>query len=97
MNIEQGIVMCLAIPMRVIEVRGEADDFLSSQIGVVEAEGIEKEVRLDMVDRWPEVGDYLIIHAGFAIKKLDEEAAMETIRLLKEAADFVDNLDSDNG
>jgi hydrogenase expression/formation protein HypC len=43
------------------------------------------------------VGDYVIVHAGFAIKKLDEESAMETIRLLKEAAAFVDNLEAGKG
>jgi hydrogenase expression/formation protein HypC len=43
------------------------------------------------------VGDYVIVHAGFAIKKLDEESAMETIRLLREAAAFVDNLEAGKG
>jgi hydrogenase maturation factor len=37
------------------------------------------------------------VHAGFAIKKLDEESAMETIRLLREAAAFVDNLEAGKG
>ncbi|MBW1660387.1 MAG: HypC/HybG/HupF family hydrogenase formation chaperone, partial [Deltaproteobacteria bacterium] len=37
------------------------------------------------------VGDYVIVHAGFAIQKIDETAAMETIRLLKEAAAFVES------
>ncbi len=76
--------------MRVIEVRGKEDDFLVSQIGVVEAEGIEKEVRLDMVDRWPEIGDYLIVHAGFAIHTLDEKEAKINLKLLKEMAEGVE-------
>lgn len=81
--------MCLAVPMRVIEVRGKEDDFLISQIGVVEAGGIEKEVRLDMVDRWPQIGDYLIVHAGFAIHTLDKEEAEINLKLLKEMAEGV--------
>ncbi|WP_306304137.1 HypC/HybG/HupF family hydrogenase formation chaperone [Desulfosarcina cetonica] len=43
------------------------------------------------------VGDYVIVHAGFAIQKLDEAAALESIQLLREAAALMDNLDPDNG
>ena len=79
--------MCLAVPMRVIAVKGSRDDFASPRIGSVEAGGIEKEVRLDLVDRWPQVGDYLIIHAGFAIHTLDADEALTNLRLLREMAD----------
>jgi len=79
--------MCLAVPMRVIAVKGAENDFTTNQIGVVEAQGIEKEVRLDLVDRWPEIGDYLIIHAGFAIHTLDATEAETNLRLLQELAD----------
>ena len=79
--------MCLAIPMRVIEVKGQENDITTPQIGVVEAEGIEKEVRLDLVDRWPEVGDYLIVHAGFAIHTLDEKEAETNLQLMREMAE----------
>ena len=79
--------MCLAVPMRVIAVKGVENDFTTPQLGVVEAQGIEKEVRLDLVDRWPQVGDYLIIHAGFAIHTLDAEEAETNLRLLRELAE----------
>ncbi len=81
--------MCLAVPMRVIRVSGTEDDFTSTQLAVVEAQGIEKDVRLDLVDRWPEIGDYLIIHAGFAIHTLDEKEAEKNLKLLREMADKV--------
>ena len=81
--------MCLAVPMRVVQVSGSEDDFSSTRLAVVEAQGIEKEVRLDLVDRWPEIGDYLIIHAGFAIHTLDEKEAEKNLTLLKEMADKV--------
>ena len=87
--------MCLAVPMRVVAVKGQEDDFFTPQIGVVEAEGIEKEVRLDLVDRWPQVGDYLIVHAGFAIHTLDETEAEKNLKLLKEMAQGV--IVSENG
>jgi hydrogenase expression/formation protein HypC len=81
--------MCLAIPMRVIKVTGNPDDFTSSQLAVVDAGNITKEVRLDVIDRWPNVGDYVIVHAGFAIHSLEEEEAKTNLQLLREMADSV--------
>jgi hydrogenase expression/formation protein HypC len=79
--------MCLAIPMRVINVQGDPDDFAGNQIATVDADGISREVRLDIVDHWPNVGDYVIIHAGFAIHSLVEEEALKNIALLRELAE----------
>ncbi len=83
--------MCLAVPMKVLEIQGGPDDFLSGQIAVVDIDGISKETRLDIVDRWPEVGDYLIIHAGFAIHTLDPEEAETNIRLMQQMATRVES------
>ena len=79
--------MCLAVPMKVLEIEGDPDDFLQSQIAIVDIDGIRKETRLDIVDRWPEVGDYLIIHAGFAIHTLNPKEAETNIRLMREMAE----------
>ncbi|WP_457575482.1 HypC/HybG/HupF family hydrogenase formation chaperone [Desulfomarina sp.] len=79
--------MCLAIPMKVTRVEGDPDDFTTSQVATVDADGISKEIRLDIVDHWPNVGDYVIIHAGFAIHTLVAEEAEKNIALLKELAD----------
>lgn len=78
--------MCLAIPMRVTEVQGSPEDFTTSQIAIVDADGISREVRLDVVDHWPNVGDYVIVHAGFAIHSLIEAEALKNLSLLKELA-----------
>ena len=78
--------MCLAIPMRVTEVHGSPEDFTTSQIAVVDADGISREVRLDVVDHWPSIGDYVIVHAGFAIHSLIEAEALKNLSLLKELA-----------
>lgn len=78
--------MCLAIPMRVTKVEGNPDDFTTNQIATVDADGISKQIRLDVVDHWPAVGDYVIIHAGFAIHSLVEEEALKNIELLRELA-----------
>lgn len=81
--------MCLAIPMRVHEVRGEEGDSLSFPVAVVEEEGLRKEVRLDIVDRWPRVGDYIIVHAGYAIHTLDAAEAETNLKLMREMAEHV--------
>jgi len=68
--------MCLAVPM---EVKKITDNW-----AVVEYEGNRQEVRLDVIDYPPEVGDYVIIHAGFALHRIDEEEAKESLRYWKE-------------
>lgn len=75
------------MPMRVTKVEGDPNDFLQSQIATVDADGVGREIRLDVVDHWPKVGDYLIIHAGFAIHTLEEEEAKKNIALLRELAE----------
>jgi len=73
--------------MRVINVQGDPDDFTTSQVATVDADGISRQIRLDIVDHWPAVGDYVIIHAGFAIHSLIEEEALKNIALLRELAE----------
>ncbi len=72
--------MCLAIPMRLIEIDGAA--------GVAEVDGVSRQVRLDLL---PEaaLGDYVLIHAGLAIARVDPESAQETLDLLRSLADEV--------
>ena len=72
--------------MRVTKVEGNPDDFTVSQIATVDADGIGKEIRLDVVDRWPEIGEYVIVHAGFAIHTLEASEAEANIKLLREMA-----------
>ena len=78
--------MCLAIPMKVIELRGQ--DSLAPT-AIVDANGFNKEVRLDIVDRIPKTGDYLIVHAGFAISSLDAREAEKNIELMRNMAEGV--------
>lgn len=70
--------MCLAVPMKLIQFDGVN--------GVVESDGVTIDVNLMLIEE-PKVGDYLIIHAGFAIQKLDEKEALETISIFKEIRD----------
>ena len=82
--------MCLAIPMQVVEVRSADDSLFDAQVALVEMDGIEKEVRLEMVDRVPEPGEYVIIHAGFAIRTLTVAEAEENLRLMRQMAEALD-------
>ncbi|HIE03154.1 MAG TPA: HypC/HybG/HupF family hydrogenase formation chaperone [Candidatus Latescibacteria bacterium] len=69
--------MCLAVPMRVIEVRGD--------MGVAELWGVRREVGLHLLED-VEVGDYVLVHAGFAIEKVDPGEAERTLEMLSEIA-----------
>jgi hydrogenase expression/formation protein HypC len=70
--------MCLAVPARVIEMR---DDLL----GLVELGGVVREVSFMLLPD-VRVGDYVLLHAGYALQKLDTAEAEETLRLLAEIA-----------
>jgi hydrogenase expression/formation protein HypC len=69
--------MCLAIPGKVLEI----DTTVSPIMGKVSFGGVKKEVCLELV---PEVkiGNYVIVHVGFAISMMDEEEAQETLKLI---------------
>jgi len=67
--------MCLAIPMEITEIDGNE--------AVAEAGGIRKNVRLDLLED-AKLGDYILIHTGYAIEKLDPEEARETLELIKQ-------------
>lgn len=82
--------MCLAIPMQVVELRGGSDDLFDPRVALVESDGIRKEIRLEMADRVPEVGEYVIIHAGFAIRTLTEEEAEYNLSLMRQMAEVLE-------
>jgi hydrogenase expression/formation protein HypC len=55
-----------------------------NEMATVDADGVRRKVSLLLLEA-PQIGDYVIVHAGFAIQKLDEQAALESLRLLKAA------------
>jgi hydrogenase expression/formation protein HypC len=71
--------MCLAVPGRIVSV----EDTSGNRVGRVEFGGVTREAFLDFV---PEagVGDYVVVHVGFAISRIDEEEARRTYELLEE-------------
>lgn len=84
--------MCLAIPGKVVEI-GHPEDALI--MGKVSFSGLEKEVCLSYVPD-VKIGDYVIVHVGFAISKLDEAQAREVFDYL-EQIDEPEKFDDDTG
>lgn len=72
--------MCLAIPARITEI-GE------NRMSTVDIMGVTRKVSLDIVPEAVE-GDYVLVHAGFALQVIDEETAKDTLELLKEIPFF---------
>jgi len=67
--------MCLAIPVRIISVNGT--------LAQVDANGLRRQADVRFIDN-PRKGDYVLLHAGFAIEKIDEKEAHDRLKLLKD-------------
>lgn len=67
--------MCLAIPVKIIKIDGT--------LAEVDMDGVRRQADIRMVDG-VRCGDYVLVHAGFAIEKIDEDQARETLKLLKQ-------------
>ena len=80
--------MCLAIPGKVIEL----DE--NSRLGTVSIMGITREASFDLTPQ-VKLGDYVLLHAGFAIEIVDEQQAQETLDLLREFPELADTNDFD--
>lgn len=79
--------VCLAVPVRIVEIQ-------PGDVGVFEIEGALNEVRLSLLDDVL-VGDYVLVHAGFAIEKLDEEDALKTLAMFDEIAKEAEKLNQE--
>ena len=80
--------MCLAIPMKVIEADGP--------FGIVELERVKRKANFQLLPD-VKVGDYVLIHAGFAIERINEEEAKKTLQLLNELALAQEEKSGDKG
>jgi len=78
--------MCLAIPSRVTHIE--------NQVATIDVDGVQREASLMMLEDVA-VGDWVIVHAGFAIHKIDEQIAQETLQLLREAAEAAERKERD--
>jgi hydrogenase expression/formation protein HypC len=78
--------MCLGIPGRIVEMRNEG----GLPMGVVDFGGVRREVCLAYVADEVSVGDYAVVHVGFAISKVDEDEARRTYDVLREMGELND-------
>ncbi|MBW1649158.1 MAG: HypC/HybG/HupF family hydrogenase formation chaperone [Deltaproteobacteria bacterium] len=69
--------MCIAIPSKIVKT--DKDGF-----GIIDVEGSRKKVSLLMIED-PQIGDYVIVHSGFAMRKIDEAAAKQSLQILRAA------------
>lgn len=67
--------MCLGIPMKLIKIDGDE--------GLVESAGLKRSANLSFI-KDPRIGDYLLVHAGFAMEKVKPKEAVKTLKLLRE-------------
>lgn len=72
--------MCLAIPSKVLKID-------ENNIAEVDTLGVKREVSLDLIEEEVKVGDYVLIHVGYAMSKIDEKAALESLELYKMMAE----------
>lgn len=68
--------MCLGVPMLVIDTDGKT--------AIAEIDGVRREASLMMLDEPVKAGDYIIVHAGFAISRINQEEAEETLMMMRE-------------
>jgi len=78
--------MCLAIPSKVVKI--------NAGMATIDVDGVKREASLLLLED-VRVGEYVIVHAGFAIHKIDEKDALESLKLLKEAAALVEQKQED--
>jgi hydrogenase expression/formation protein HypC len=67
--------MCVGVPSKIVKI----DDYMA----IIDVEGAQREISLLLLNEDVKVGDYVIVHAGFAIQKIQEEDAKENLRLMK--------------
>lgn len=84
--------MCLSIPGKITEIRQDG----SLLMGSVDFGGVSREICLDYVPE-AKVGEYVLIHVGFAISLLDEQEAITRLDMLREMAELEDDLDASTG
>jgi len=82
--------MCLAVPGKVVSIDESNPDL---KIAKVNFSGVMKDVCVQWLPDL-KVGEYVLVHVGFALNKIDEKDAIETLQILKEIGDLEDNLDN---
>jgi len=72
--------MCLGIPLKIVEINGKE--------ALGELNGVRKKIRVDLIENL-KLGDYVMVHAGFALEIMKEEQANDTLKILEEIQELV--------
>ena len=80
--------MCLSIPSKITLIDQD-------NIATVDSMGVQRQVSLDLMDQEVELGDYVLIHVGFAMSKIDEEDALVSLALYQQIIEEMDSETSD--
>jgi len=75
--------MCLAVPSRIVRI--------NNLLATVDVYGAQKEISLLLLPDDAKIGDYVLVHAGFAIQKVDEDAAQDALNLIREIAESMED------
>ena len=75
--------MCLSIPSKVVEI----DD---DNVATVDTMGVTRQVSLDLMSDPVEIGEYVLIHVGYAMNKIDEADALESLKVYREILEIMD-------
>ncbi len=79
--------MCLAVPSKIIKI---ADNLMAT----VDVMGVRREVNLMLLPEEVKIGDFVLVHAGFAIKRVQEEIARDSLKFLNEISNRLENEDT---
>ncbi|AXX92077.1 HypC/HybG/HupF family hydrogenase formation chaperone [Malaciobacter molluscorum LMG 25693] len=80
--------MCLSIPSKIKSIDEESNSC------TVDTMGVERSASLDLIDQDVKIGDYVLIHIGFAMNKIDEEDALESLKLYQQIIDKMEEEDA---
>lgn len=70
--------MCLAIPSKVVEIKEDKN------LAIVDTMGVRREASLDLLDEEVSVGEWVLLHIGYVMSKIDEQSAQESLKLYNE-------------
>lgn len=80
--------MCLSIPSEVIEID-------ENNVATVDTMGIKRKVSLELIAETVNIGDYILIHVGFAMSRIDKENALESLKIYKKMIERME-IEEDN-
>ena len=82
--------MCLSIPSKVVEINDE-------NVATVDTMGVKRQVSLDLMGEPVAIGEYVLIHVGFVMNKIDEEDALESLKVYREILEIMDEHQGEEG